>query len=138
MTADPIAEDPRVGDVHPDGLTGQFLEAADQGVFLIKRGPSGRALEPMRQTCPDTGSTDLGWEPAGGGARLVSWTVAGSGQAAAVLAIGELDEGPWWWARIVDADPAALAAGQRLRIVFRRAAEGAQAIPVYALDTHGG
>lgn len=139
MTPDPIREDALVGAVQPDGLTQEFLDAADRGVFLIKRGPAGAALEPMAQTCPETGSADLVWEPAAGGASLVSWTSVDAGEAGTVvLAIGELDEGPWWWARIADADPARLVPGQRLRIVFRRPAGGGHSIPIYTLDEHGG
>jgi uncharacterized OB-fold protein len=48
-----------------------------------------------------------------------------------ILVIGELDEGPWWWSQLVDADPASLSVGQRLRVEFRRAAPEREAVPVF-------
>src|SRR5215469_11119384 len=71
-------------------------------------------------------------------AALVSWAVAWSRPATGepqptVLLIAELDEGPWWWSQLVDADPANLAVGQRLRIEFRRAGPEHEAVPVFAL-----
>jgi uncharacterized protein len=50
-----------------------------------------------------------------------------------VLVIGELDEGPWWWSQLVDADPAGLTAGQRLRIEFRRTGDEHEAVPAFVL-----
>jgi uncharacterized OB-fold protein len=69
----------------------------------------------------------------------VSWTVVWgrpSGDAEperTILAIGELDEGPWWWSQLVGADPAKLAVDQRLRIEFRRADGEHEAVPVFAV-----
>jgi uncharacterized OB-fold protein len=48
-----------------------------------------------------------------------------------ILVIGELDEGPWWWSQLVDADPARLAVGQRLRVEFRRATPEHETVPVF-------
>jgi len=70
---------------------------------------------------------------------LVSWAVVweratgGAEPNRTVLVIGEFDEGPWWWSQLVDADPASLAVGQRLRIEFRRAAAQHEPVPVFAL-----
>jgi hypothetical protein len=47
-----------------------------------------------------------------------------------VLAIAQLDEGPWWWSQIVDADPAAITVG-RLTIGFERAGPDLEAVPVF-------
>lgn len=70
---------------------------------------------------------------------LVSWTVVWgrpSGDTAperTVLAVCELDEGPWWWSQLMDADPAGLDVGQRLRVEFRRAADEHEAVPLFVL-----
>lgn len=50
-----------------------------------------------------------------------------------LLAIAQLDEGPWWWSQIVDADPAAITVGTRLAIAFERAGPGFEAVPVFRL-----
>ncbi len=50
-----------------------------------------------------------------------------------VLVIAELDEGPWWWSQLVDADPGAVTAGTRLRIDFQRANEESEYVPVFRL-----
>jgi hypothetical protein len=51
-----------------------------------------------------------------------------------VLAIGELDEGPWWWAQLDDPEVGSrLAVGQRLRLEFRRADSEYEAVPVFVL-----
>ena len=49
-----------------------------------------------------------------------------------ITVIAEFDEGPWWWSQIVDADPAELATGRRLRVAFE-AAEGGETLPVFRL-----
>ena len=68
----------------------------------------------------------------------MSWSRPSAGEPAqrTILVIGELDEGPWWWTQLAgdpppDAD--ALAAGDRLRIEFRRADAGHEAVPVFVL-----
>ncbi len=52
-----------------------------------------------------------------------------------MLVIGELDEGPWWWAQLAGTGPgeASLTAGQALRIEFRRADGDYEAVPVFVL-----
>ena len=96
-----------------------------------------RARRPRQ--CSTCGSTDLRWEPASGRAHLVSWTVV-PGRAAgedpppapSILAIGELEEGPWWWTKLIGADPDSLDGGVALRIGFERG-EGSEAVPVFEL-----
>jgi hypothetical protein len=48
-------------------------------------------------------------------------------------AIGELEEGVWWWSAVVGAEPAALADGLPLRIEYQRV-EGYEAVPVFVVD----
>jgi uncharacterized protein len=128
-----------VGPVARDPATAEFFDGAAAGLFLLRRCPAGHFSEPQAAVCTSCGSADLGWTAAAGGGTLVSWTVVWgrpSGDTEperTILVIGELDEGPWWWSQLVDADAANLAVGQRLRVEFRRAADEHEAVPVFAL-----
>ena len=128
-----------VGPVARDTATAEFFDAAAAGRFLLRRCPAGHFSEPSAAQCTTCASTALRWEAARGGATLVSWAVAWGRPASdpeaqrTVLVIAELDEGPWWWSQLADADPASLAVGQRLRIEFRRAGSEYEAVPVFAL-----
>jgi uncharacterized protein len=127
-----------VGPVARDAATAEFFDGTAARRFLLRRCPAGHFSEPQATLCTTCASTDLDWAPAGGGATLVSWTVVwgrASGDAEperTILAIGELDEGPWWWSQLVGADPASVGVGQRLRIEFQRAAGEHEAVPVFA------
>jgi uncharacterized OB-fold protein len=127
-----------VGPVARDAATAEFFDATAAGKFELRRCPAGHFSEPPAAQCTTCASTSLHWEAASGGATLVSWAVAWSRPATGepqptVLVIAELDEGPWWWSQLADADPANLAVGQRLRIEFRRAGPEHEAVPVFAL-----
>jgi uncharacterized OB-fold protein len=128
-----------VGPVTRDAATAEFFDGTATGKFLLRRCPAGHYSEPPAAQCTTCGSTSLSWQPARGDATLVSWAIAwgkpvgDSEPQRTVLVIAELDEGPWWWSQLVDADPAALAVGQRLRIDFRRAGAEHEAVPVFAL-----
>ncbi len=121
-----------VGPVARDGRTAVFFDGTSRGEFLIRRCQHcGAAGEPAIGQCPGCGSADLDWSPASGVATLVSWTVVpGREGGATILAIGQLAEGPWWWAQFADADPAALRTGLPLRITFERDGEH-EAVPVF-------
>jgi uncharacterized protein len=130
-----------VGPVDRDAATAEFFDATAAGRFLLRRCPAGHFSEPQAAACTTCASTELGWAESAGGATLVSWTVvwgppSGNSQPErTILVIGELDEGPWWWSQLVDADAdaASLAVGQRLRVQFRRPADEHEAVPVFAL-----
>lgn len=128
-----------VGPVSRDAATAEFFDGAAAGTFLLRVCPAGHSSEPAVAQCTTCGATDLSWAPAAGGATLVSWSVVWSkpsGDAEprrTVLVIAELDEGPWWWSQLVDADPDDLRVGRRLRIEFRRASDSDEAVPVFAL-----
>jgi uncharacterized OB-fold protein len=128
-----------VGPVARDAATAEFFDGTAAGKFLLLRCPAGHFSEPSAAQCTTCGSTSLLWEAARGGATLVSWAIARGRPAGdsepqpTVLVIAELDEGPWWWSQLVDAEPENLAVGQRLRIEFRRAAVEHEAVPVFAL-----
>jgi uncharacterized protein len=135
-----------VGPVQRDEATAEFFDGAAVGQFLLRQCADGHFSEPAAAACPACGRTELAFVPAAGGATLVSWAVSYGRPAGdeppprTVLAIGELDEGPWWWAQLDGPAPGAdaaadggLAVGQRLRIEFRRAASEYEAVPVFVL-----
>jgi uncharacterized protein len=128
-----------VGPVARDPATTAFFDGTAAGQFLLRRCPAGHFSEPQAAACTSCARTDLDWAPAVGRASLVSWTVVWgrpSGDAEpprTILVIAALDEGPWWWSQLVDADGANLAVGQPLRIEFRRAGDEHEAVPVFAL-----
>jgi uncharacterized protein len=128
-----------VGPVSRDAATAEFFDGTAAGTFLLRTCAAGHFSEPAAAQCTTCASTDLRWAPAAGGATLVSWSVAWAKPAPdadprrTVLVIAELDEGPWWWSQLVDADPEGLSVGRRLRIESRRAGDADEAVPVFAL-----
>ena len=125
-----------VGPVARDDATAAFFDGTAAGQFLLRRCPAGHYSEPAAVQCTTCAATELRWEPASGGATLVSWAVTwgkatGDGQPPrTILVIAELDEGPWWWSQLADSaeEPSI---GQRLRIAFARSEH--EAIPVFDL-----
>jgi uncharacterized OB-fold protein len=123
-----------LGAVRRDGNTDAFLDATARGEFLLRRCIHCQHVGgPQETQCPACGSIETEWVRAGGGARVVSWSVVHARNAApTITVIAEFDEGPWWWSQVVDADPAELAAGRRLRVAFEEA-EGGETLPVFRL-----
>jgi len=144
-----------VGVIRADERSAAFFEAAARDVLLIKRcAGCGRWLDPGATGCTGCGEADPPWEPAAGRGTLISWAVLhaatpGAAEAAAadagddpdaaasVLALVELDEGPWLRTRLEGADgegPAAPRAGLRpgLRVAaaFVHPADG-ESYPVF-------
>jgi uncharacterized protein len=128
-----------VGPIFRDDVSAPFFDGTSHGQLLLRRsGARATWLSPYAQVCPVTGNTDLSWEPASGGAKVISWTILtrklpDGSLARGVFVIAELDEGPWWWSQVIDADPdAPPQEHQRLRIDFQRHSES-EAIPVFRL-----
>jgi hypothetical protein len=118
--------------------TAEFLDAAARGEFLVRRCDLGHFSEPAAAACTTCHSAALSWTAASGRASLVSWAVThGTGSTGEpvqnVLAIGELEEGPWWWSAIPDADPAQLSAGAPLLVAFESPAGTEESLPVFRL-----
>ena len=120
---------------NPD--TEVFFDGTAQGQFLLQGCPNRHFNRPQAEVCAECGSFDLEPVAASGGVKLVSWVVIPArpveDEAPAppiIPAIVEFDEGPWWWARLVGADPDGLAEGQPLRMTFEQP-EGSEAIPVF-------
>jgi acetyl-CoA acetyltransferase/uncharacterized OB-fold protein len=127
--------------IRRDERSTPFFDAAAAGRLLIRRcAECGRWLAPEAGGCHDCGAEDPGWAPASGHGTLVSWAVLhprGSppGQPAAltVLALVELDEGPWLHTGLAVTSPeaiAALRAGQRVAASFVHPADG-ESYPVF-------
>ena len=119
--------------------TAAFFDGTGRSAFLLMRcRPHRHWNRPQAERCAECGSPDLETAPASGRARLVSWAVVharpgagGATEPPAVPAIVELEEGPWWWTQIVDADPASLRDGQSLVVRYERP-EGSEAVPVFS------
>ncbi|HEY7146638.1 MAG TPA: OB-fold domain-containing protein [Streptosporangiaceae bacterium] len=129
-----------VGPVSRDEQTAVFFDGTAAGEFRLRRCARCRGwCAPQAVQCEHCGAAELDWQAAGGGATLVSWTVAHSRPAEdgttqpVVLVIGQLDEGPWWWSQLTGASPDQLSVGARLRIRYQRGGPDAEAVPVFAL-----
>jgi uncharacterized protein len=127
-----------VGPVARDERTADFFDGTAAGQFLLRKCDACQAFSaPQARQCGQCGSTDLSWQPAAGGASVVSWAVTHTKPApdgttrTEVLVIAELDEGPWWWSQLTDASPDAIQPGTRLRIAFERATEDSEYVPVF-------
>lgn len=127
-----------VGPVARNSATEAFFDGTASGQFLLRRcRPAGHFNRPQAEVCTECGALDFDDVPARGSVRLVSWVVvpdrprdgapAGDPDVPAVV---EFEEGPWWWTKLVDTDPAGLYEGQPLEMLFERA-EGGEAVPVF-------
>jgi uncharacterized OB-fold protein len=124
-----------IGIVAADGRSVPFFEAAGRDVLLIKRCAScGHWLDPQATDCTDCGSADPPWAAASGRGALISWAVPHHKQEmpgmAAVLALVELDEGPWLHTCLDGGDDAGLHPGLRLVAHFEHPDEG-ESYPVF-------
>jgi uncharacterized OB-fold protein len=86
---------------------------------------------PDASGCPECGAEELTWAQASGLATLATWTVShgrpaeyGTAPEPAVLALVELAEGPWLYARLDGIARDDLAEGLALRACFEHPAEG--------------
>jgi uncharacterized protein len=127
------------GPVRRDAATAEFFDGTARGEFLLRRClDCGACGEPSLRQCAACGSVRLDRVPAAGGATVIGWSVVhgrpGPDGVAprTVVAIAELDEGPHWWAEILDTDGAGLAAGQRVRLGFEPVDEH-ETVPVFRL-----
>lgn len=128
-----------IGRVRRDRDTEEFLDAAAAGRFLLRRCQGcGSIGGPQEGRCANCGSADTEWSPASGRARVVSWTVVhgrdagGANHPQAIVAIGQLEEGPWWWTQVLGAEPGDMHTGRDLVVDFEPG-EAQEALPVYRL-----
>jgi uncharacterized protein len=125
-----------IGVLRRDGRTDAFFDGAAAGRLVIKRcGGCAHWYAPDASECQECAG-ELGWAAASGGATLVSWAIshgrprqdgtvlATTGPPPAVLALVELDEGPWLHSRLAEVARAELRAGLPLRAHFEHPDEG--------------
>jgi len=125
--------------IERDEASAPFFDAAREGRLLVRRCHACDALYPPAQaTCP--AGHELAWVGVAGTATLVTWTVdqgasispelAAADGSGDVLGIVELDEGLWLHAALPGVDPAALKAGQSMKVEFL-ALGGGEPVPVF-------
>jgi uncharacterized protein len=123
-----------------DAETAEFFDAAAAGEFRLRRSrATGEILGPQAWA-DSAGSTDLEWITAAGTGTVVSWAVSygkpvdGVQPVQSVIAIVELDEGPWWWTELLGASPDALREGLPVRVEFVRPEGSDETLPVFRVD----
>ena len=108
-----------------------FWTAADEGRLLIKKcNDCGEVHFYPRDICPHCLSDRTEWLQAAGAGSVYSFSTMGRGDAACTLAFVTLDEGITMMSNLVDCDPAAVAIGQRVRVVFKPS-DGGHAVPMF-------
>lgn len=128
-----------VGVVLRDEGSAEFFDAAARGQLIIRRcAGCGQLDEPGAQVCSGCGSSELIWAPSAGAGTVVARSVVperrleGEPAGQTVVAIVELDEGPWLYAQLVDVAPEEAEIGQSVRVDFERP-DGGEAVPVFRL-----
>ncbi|MGE5289092.1 MAG: Zn-ribbon domain-containing OB-fold protein [Micromonosporaceae bacterium] len=121
--------------IRRDSRSEPFFDAAAADRLLIKRcAECGRWFPAETPGCTECGAADLEWAQACGHGALVSWAVApGLPGRPTVLALVELDEGPWLHTQLDPAalDPAGgLRAGMRVTARFVHPEQG-ESYPVF-------
>ena len=110
-----------------DPFTRTYWDAAADGRLLVRRCRAcGRAHHYPREFCPYCWSEQVDWEEASGRATLYTWSTVHrndlppfAGRTPYVAAVVDLAEGPRMMTQIVDCAEAELAAGMRLRVLYR-------------------
>ncbi len=109
-----------------------YWQAANAGRLLIKHcSACDKPHHYPRDICPHCLSQATQWREASGSGTLYSFSSMGTGEAAYTLAMVTLDEGVTMLSNVVDADPAGLRIGQRLKVVFLPSENG-QAVPMFS------
>jgi uncharacterized protein len=123
--------------------TKEFWAATAAGRLLVKRCEDcGTLIWYPRAICPACSSLRTEWLEVSGRGSIYSYTVNNRGEGAYlgappfVLAYVELDEGLRMMTNIVDADPADLAVGLAVEVVFHDTGDGA-ALPRFRPLQHG-
>lgn len=127
-----------IGIIRADDRSAPFFTAAARDVLLIKRcAGCDRWLDPGATGCPACGAADPRWEQAAGRGRLISWAVLPARRTETaeptVLALVELDEGPWLRTRLEGTGATGttgLRPGLRVTARFVHPAEG-ESYPVF-------
>jgi len=118
-----------------DTWSAPFFDAAARGQLLILRcGNCQQFSAPQARHCAYCSSGQLEWVESSGRGEVVTWTTPhrrdnGTTEPAYVVAIVQLDEGPWMY--VNGSAGAALRAGQSVSISFT-AVDGGEYLPVLA------
>jgi hypothetical protein len=122
--------------VRRDEATAGFFDGTARGEFLlVEDTQTGEVLPP--QFDPAVDPERYVRTPAAGSATVVSWAVVHQREADGSVsripvAIVELDEGPWWWTSVTDADPDEDLLGRRVQVAFETVG-GDEAIPYFTV-----
>ena len=122
--------------VRRDDATAGFFDGAARGEFLlVKDTQTGEVLAP--QFDPSVDPERYVRVPAAGTGTIVSWAVvhqreADGSTSRLPVAIVELDEGPWWWTSVTDADPDEDLLGRRVQVAFETPRDS-ETIPCFTL-----
>lgn len=111
---------------HPSPESRPFWDGCARHELLLQRcGPNGHLWFPPSSLCPRCWSADFTWTAAAGVGTIFSFTVYRrayapelAGQVPYVVGIVELAEGPRLITNIVDCDPADIAVGMPVEVVF--------------------
>ena len=110
-------------DVAPDDLDMPFWDACREHTFLVHRCTiCGRAYWPF-SACLDHGSTAMEWQPASGRGVVHTYTVVHhtydpAFPAPYVVAVVQLDEGPFFHSNVVECAFEDLHVGMRVGVVY--------------------
>ena len=109
--------------------TQPFWDATARGQLVLPRCKTcTTVIWYPRAICPACHSMEIEWFDASGRGTIYSYTVVRRGGYAGggdyVLAYVELEEGPRILTNIVDCDPAVLACGQPVEVLFHDTGEG--------------
>lgn len=125
--------------VRRDAQTAEFFDGTARGEFLLRENIGTGELLAPQAAVPD--DADYRWMPASGRGRIISWTTVYGRNAERnvvpqhILAVVELDEGPWWWTRLVvqDREPVT---GASVHAEFYKSGEAHEHeyVPVFVLD----
>ena len=114
----------RIGVLRRDGRTDPFFDGTATGRLVVRHcAACDRWFAPDASACPGCGEDELGWAEASGHATLVTWTIVHRPEEA-FLALVELAEGPWLYARLDGVSRADLREGLPLRAAFGHPDEG--------------
>lgn len=115
----------RPTDVAPDDLDAPFWAACRDGRFLVHRCMEcGRAYWPA-STCLDHGAAPMRWDDASGRGVVHTYTIVHhayrpdlADRLPYVVAVVQLDEGPFFHTNIVGCEPAAVHVDMRVRATY--------------------
>ena len=83
-----------------------------------------------RAICPHCASPETEWRPASGQGTIYSYSIARTAAQPFAIAYVTLAEGPTMMTNIVNADPAKLAIGQKVRVALVESENG-QKVPMF-------